>query len=88
MKAWILASVVVSAPGNDLQLLKLLLEYSSVNDEVSKTDSQRFSNHLWYLAPDIMGLVLFDSQVSASSKRLTVRSMKEGNEKAAHGHMK
>ena len=67
------------------QLLKSLLEYSSINAEVSKAVSQKSSNHLWYLAPEIVGLALFDSQVSAQTKRLMVRAMKDGNEDHEQG---
>ena len=83
-----MAPVAVSAPLNDLQLLTSLLEYASINPEVSKAASQKFSNHLWYLAPEIVGLALFDSQVSAQTKRLMVRAMKDGNEEDEQGHMK
>ena len=82
------APVAVSAPMNDLQLLQSLLEYSSINAEVSKAASQKFSNHLWYLAPELVGLALFDSQVSAPTKRMMVRAMKDANEDDEQGHMK
>ena len=38
-----------------------------------------------YLAPVIVRLALFDSQVSAQTKRLMVRAMKDGNEDHEQG---
>ena len=53
-----------SAPANDLELLKSLQQYYSINAVVAKATSQKMSNHLWYLAPEIVRLALFDSEVS------------------------
>ena len=36
VKAWYTAPLSVAAPNNDLQLLKSLLEYSSINSAISK----------------------------------------------------
>ncbi|KAK2708513.1 hypothetical protein QYM36_014199, partial [Artemia franciscana] len=70
LKAWISAPLASGAPYSDLLLLKSLLEYSSIHLAISKATSNKFSDHLWYLSPELVGLAFFDSRVSSSTKRL------------------
>ncbi|KAK2710529.1 hypothetical protein QYM36_011904 [Artemia franciscana] len=60
---------------SDLLLLKSLLEYSSIHLAISKATSNKFSSHLWYLSPELVGLAFFDSRVNSSTKRLMVSAM-------------
>ncbi|KAK2705869.1 hypothetical protein QYM36_016024 [Artemia franciscana] len=75
LKAWISAPLASGAPYSDLLLLKSLLEYSSIHLAISKATSNKFSGHLWYLSPELVGLAFFDSRVSSSTKRLMVSAM-------------
>ncbi|KAK2716029.1 hypothetical protein QYM36_010561 [Artemia franciscana] len=75
LKAWISAPLASGAPYSDLLLLKSLLEYSSIHLAISKATSNKFSGNLWYLSPELVGLALFDSRVSSSTKRLMVSAM-------------
>jgi len=77
LKAWMTAPLAANAPYNDLNLLKTLLQYSSINVEISKAASQKLAKHLWYLSEDLIALALFDGQVSPSTKKLIVKAMYE-----------
>lgn len=76
LKAWIMAPLVASAPYSDFQLLKSLLGYSTINPAISKAASLKFSNHLWYLSPELVCLAFFDSSVPSATKRLMVSAIR------------
>jgi len=61
----------VSAPSNDLQLLKTLDSYSLVHTRISDTACKKFLNHLWYIGEELVGLSFFadDEDVSIATKR-------------------
>lgn len=75
LKAWISATEVTNAPYNDLLMLKSLLEYSKIHSGIAKKTSSKFSNHLWYLSQELVGLAFFDSRVSSSTKRLMISAL-------------
>ena len=77
IKAWYTSPNVVSAPHNDLLLMKSLLEYSNINAAISRVTTEKLSNHLWYLSESLVGLAFYDSEVSPSTKRKMVKAMKE-----------
>ena len=80
-QAWITAPSAIAAPLNDLQLMNNLLQYSSVHPGISAAIAKKFSNHLWYLSEELIGLALFDSRVFSSTKRLMVESIsKQGTD--------
>ena len=62
LKAWITAPLAASAPHSDFLLLKSLLDYITINPAISKTASLKFSNHLWYLSPELAGLAFSTAQ--------------------------
>ena len=47
------------------------------NPVITKVASEKFSNHLWNLSEDLIGLALFDSRVCVSMKRLMVKANRE-----------
>ena len=65
------------APYNDIQLLNSLINYSTIHPVIVKVASEKLSNHFWDLSEDLIGLALFDSRVSVSTKRLMVKAMRE-----------
>lgn len=79
LKAWFTAPLPAKAPYCDLLLLKSLLSYASINLAISKATTKKFSNHLWYLSPELVVLALFDSQVSNTTKRLMINVMKKAD---------
>ena len=74
------APLAQSAPYNDFQLLKALLDYSTINLAVSKAASEKFAKHLWYLSEYLVALAFFDSQVPLSMKRLMITAIREGGD--------
>lgn len=75
VKAWYTAPLPTAAPNNDLQLLKSLVAYSSVNAAISEAASRKLSDHLWYLSEKLVGLAFFDSSVCCEIKDKMVTAM-------------
>ena len=90
LQAWITAPLAASAPYNDFLLLKSLLGYSTINPAISKAASHKFSNHLWYLSPELVGLAFFDRTVTSATKREMVNAIKNeiNTEPAQQDHTK
>ena len=82
VKAWTTASRSAEAHLNDLELLKSLQAYSAINKRISDATVNKFKGHLWYLSEHLVGLALFDDNVSAQTKDEMVAAMtnKEGEE--------
>ncbi|XP_044594332.1 uncharacterized protein LOC123271871 isoform X1 [Cotesia glomerata] len=68
IKAWFSATSAITAPSNDLMLIKNLLLDKKINSAVSKKTSEKMANHLWYLSEELAALALFDSRVSPEIK--------------------
>ncbi|KAG0723154.1 hypothetical protein GWK47_043159 [Chionoecetes opilio] len=73
---WFTAPSVVQAPRRDLNLMKALLNYSTTNSAISTATSEKLQRHLWYLSEELVGLTLFDEDVSLAMKRRMLESMK------------
>lgn len=67
----------IKAPHNDLKLLKALIDYESINKNVSVTVISKFINHLWYLSDELIGLSFFDDTVDNDTKIKMVQSLRE-----------
>ena len=52
-----------------------LLQHS--HSEVLAATSKKLGLHLWYLSEEMVGLALFDSRLTADSKRLMVAAMND-----------
>lgn len=77
VRAWHMAPIATAAPNNDLQLLKSLLAYGTVNSAISTATSRKLADHLWYLSEKLVGLAFFDSGVSCEVKDKMVKAMAE-----------
>jgi len=75
LKAWITASLAVEAPLNDFQLMGQLLRYTHA--KISAVTSKKLGLHLWYLSEELVALALFDSRVTADTKKLMLAAMDE-----------
>ncbi|KAG0706997.1 hypothetical protein GWK47_024227 [Chionoecetes opilio] len=73
---WFTAPSAVKAPRRDLNLMKALLNYSTTNSPISTATSEKLQRHLWYLSEELVGLTLFDEDVSLAMKRRMLESMK------------
>jgi hypothetical protein len=71
------APLTTKAPHNDLQLLKTLLEYETINPIISNAAAKKFRNHLWYLCEDLVTFAVFDDDVPFQTKRLMVQAMQD-----------
>lgn len=77
LKAWFIAPCSIKSPQQDLEFMQDLVEYKTINAEISKAGSVKFSGHLWYLSEKLAALSLFDKQVPIEIKTKMVHySMK------------
>ena len=66
IKYWFLCPLSTSAPANDLQKLKDLVEFKSINPKLANAVLQKDLAHLWYLSDKFIGAAVFDSKLSSS----------------------
>ena len=64
VKYWYNAQSTISAPTNDLNLIKALVGYKNINKKVAEMAIKSFSNHFWYLSKTLIGLAFFVNQVT------------------------
>ena len=57
------AHLAVKAPNEDLNLLKALQHYKSVDETISKATHQKMPGHLWYSSEALVALAFFDDSV-------------------------
>lgn len=76
-RAWFTAPLAVSAPSNDLQLLKKLDSYSVINKAISDVATKKFLRHLCYLTEYNVGLSFFADEIDVplAAKRKMVRAL-------------
>jgi len=77
LKAWYTCQCFVSAPHNDLTLLKQLATYET-NQTVDKAAMTSFSGHLWYLNETHVRLAFFDSRVFVDVKVAMMAALESG----------
>ncbi|KAL4718325.1 hypothetical protein ACJJTC_011720 [Scirpophaga incertulas] len=76
IKYWFQASTSQSAPRNDLQLLKDLKAFESVNKNLATIALKKILNHLWYLSEELVSLAFFDDELSVQEKKKMVEALK------------
>lgn len=67
-KAWFNAHKAHSAPKQDFDLLRCLLDYQEIDKDISERALVKFSNHLWYFNAELVALVFFDPSISDEEK--------------------
>lgn len=72
---WYTAPLAISAPNNDLKLIKSLIEFKNIDKSISDATLHKFRNHLWYLSPELTILSLFDTDVEITTKQKIVSSL-------------
>lgn len=75
IKPWLQCCSAIKAPYQDLTFIKSLKAYENVDENISKTALQKFSNHLWYLTDEAAVLSLFDDEVDQETKCRMVRNL-------------
>ena len=73
IEAWFQAPRAVTAPANDLRLLRQLSEYR--NQAIRQATVTAFNRHLWYLSEITIGLAFFDPQIDFSEKQTMISNM-------------
>ena len=58
----------MKAPNLDLELIKNLYVYRSIDEKISQISIEKFCNHLWYLSSEPVAFSLFDEEVSLEVK--------------------
>lgn len=76
VEAWFGCTNALGAPKQDLDFLKSIRKYSKTDAGISITVLKKFSNHLWYLSEEQIGLAFFDDHVSMKEKRLLCETFK------------
>lgn len=79
IEAWFQSSLPISAPRNDLSLMKKLLDLSRGHQSGPNpylAAAKKLSSHLWYLSEEQVALAFFDPDVSCEEKRLMSEAMK------------
>ncbi|CAH0396068.1 unnamed protein product [Bemisia tabaci] len=69
IRAWFKAPLTIQAPNHDLKFLMELDQYANIDPFISEACINKFSNHLWYLTPQMCALSFFDSNVSDKMKK-------------------
>jgi hypothetical protein len=77
IRAWFMAPNAAAAPSSDLQFLKDLVAYESVNANIAKVSAGKFGSHLWYLSEDLVCLSLFDDNTSDQEKSAIVFAIRD-----------
>lgn len=75
IKQWFLATSAISAPYQDLKLLKNLFDYKSIDEDISSCALKKLIGHLWYLTPELSALSFFDSDLSSEEKQNMVKAL-------------
>ena len=76
-ESWLTAPRAVQAPRRDLNLMKAILNYRTTNPAISTATSETLQRHIWYLSEKLVGLTLFDEDVSLAMKRQILVSMQQ-----------
>lgn len=60
---------MVSAPRNDLILIKRLNKFAQINRKASDAAIKKIANHLWYISPELLPLALFDDELPSQDRQ-------------------
>ena len=71
-----LAHLALKTPHEDLNLLKAIQHFESVDETIAKTTYQKMSGHLWYLSEELVALAFFDDGVPKEEKRQMLHAIK------------
>ncbi|XP_050538364.1 uncharacterized protein LOC126903874 [Daktulosphaira vitifoliae] len=80
IKMWFSAANIVTAPINDLMLLKKLLNYS--NNKLGEVAIKKFINHLGYLNDKCAVFSLFDDRLDINTKQRMAKKILKGYDRA------
>lgn len=82
VKFWFTCTIAVQAPINDLNLLKTLQDYRTIDQEIADGIIQKFLGHTWYLGNILAGLAFFDSRIDHQTKVNMVNALNNDGDEA------
>lgn len=75
VRFWYAAPLAITAPNQDLQFLKAVYAYKTIDKCLSEAVLKKIRNHLWYLSPEVVALSFFDKNISVHIKRKMVKAL-------------
>lgn len=84
LECWYRSPIASASPRNDLQFLKALKNYASIEKVIGGEALSKFSNHLWYLNEFTVGLSFFDEEIETDEKVEMVRALRKTGSKDVH----
>lgn len=73
--SWFNAHKAEQAAVNDIEFLRCLENYKSVNTKISEKAISKFINHLYYLSEECVGFALFDDRINTETKAVLIEKM-------------
>lgn len=77
IRQWFNCQNPMTAPKNDLDLLKDINNYKKINKQLALEVLKAFSRHLWYLNEHNVGLSFFDDRLDLKTKKKMVENLKK-----------
>lgn len=68
IKVWFNSASSIKAPLQDLNFIKSLLHYTSIDKDISQIAVKKFCGHLWYLSAELCAFAFFDEAVPLEIK--------------------
>lgn len=75
IKHWFTSSMSLTAPANDLSLLKKLDALSDIMPLTSKHTIEKLKNHLWFLSEILIAFSFYDASIGHECKRKMVENL-------------
>lgn len=76
-KSWLTCRFASEAAVLDIDFLKNIRAFRSIDKPVQEAVQEKFSRHTWYLSAEMIGLSLFSDNVPVAEKRTIVKKIKQ-----------
>lgn len=73
---WFTVPLAASAPSQDLNFVKTVYQYKTIDKKLSEAVLHKFKNHLWYLNAEADALAFFDPTIPIPMKRKMIAALK------------
>lgn len=75
VKIWFGCTNGITAANQDLQFIKDAIAYAAIDKSISAAILLKMTNHLWYLAEELMAMAFYDNSVSTEEKKKMVENL-------------
>lgn len=75
IKVWFNSPSSIKAPLQDLNFIKNLLNYTTIDKDISHNATKKFCGHLWYLSAELCAFAFFDDAVPLETKRKMIHAL-------------